>query len=87
MEFIKRLTRRLESIPLTADGVFALDLSCLSSREVVFGPVGPAYSLSGLVMATDGSLKNNGAMGAAYVSIGGRLPLLRSKTTFCITFA
>ena len=38
------------------------------------GPVVPAYSLSGLVVATDGSLKINGAMGAAYVSIGGRLP-------------
>ena len=70
MEFINRLTRRLESIPLTADGVVPLDLSCLSSREVVLGPVGPAYSLSGLVVANDASLKKSGAMGAAYVSIG-----------------
>jgi hypothetical protein len=38
------------------------------------GPAGPAYSLSGLVAATDGFLKKNGSMGAAYVSIGGRLP-------------
>ena len=47
MEFINRLTCRPESIPLTADGVIPLDLSCLSSREAVLGPVGPAYSLSG----------------------------------------
>ena len=74
MELGNRLTRRLELITLTTDGVIPLDLSCLSSREAVLGPVGPAYSLSGLVVATDGSLRKNGDMGAAYVSIGGRLP-------------
>ena len=74
MELVNRLTRRLESISLTADVVVSLDFSCLSSREAVLGPVGPAYSLSGLVVATDGSLRENGAMGAAYVSIGGRPP-------------
>ena len=81
MESINRLTRRLELITLTADGVIPLDLSCLSSREAALGPVGPAYSLSGLVVATDGSLRKNGAMGAAYVSIGGRLPS-RSVSVF-----
>ena len=67
MELGNRLIRWLELITLTADGVIPLDLSCLSSREAVLGPVGPAYSLSGLVVATDGrgSLKKNGAMGAA----------------------
>ena len=50
MELDNRLTRRLELITLTADGVIPLDLSCLSSREAVLGPVGPAYSLSGLVV-------------------------------------
>ena len=59
---------------LIADGVVPFYLSCLSSREAVLGQVGPAYSLSGLVVATDGSLRDSGAMGAAYVSIGGRLP-------------
>ena len=54
MESINRLTRRLESILLTANGVIPLDLSCLFSREAVLGPVGPAYSLSGLVVATEG---------------------------------
>jgi hypothetical protein len=45
--------------------------------EYLLGPAGSAYSLSGLVAATDGSLKKNGfngSMGAAYVSIGGLLP-------------
>ena len=41
MESINRLTRRLESIQLTADGAIPLDLSCLSTREAVLGPVGP----------------------------------------------
>ncbi len=40
----------------------------------MLAPAGSAYSLSGLVAATDGALKKNGSMGAAYVSIGGRLP-------------
>ena len=67
MESINRLTCRLELITLTrtADGVIPLDLSCLSSREAALGPVGPAYSISDLVVATDGSLRKNGAMGAA----------------------
>ena len=81
MDLVNRLTRRLELTTLTADGVIPLDLSCLSSREAALGPVGPAYSLSWLVVATDGSLRKNGAMGAAYVSIGGRLPL-RSVSIF-----
>jgi len=73
-ELVSGLKRRLERLQLTADGVVPLDPSCLSSREAVLGPAGHAYSLSGLVAATDGSLKKNGSMGAAYVSIGGRLP-------------
>ena len=72
-ESVSGLKRRLERLHLTADGVVPLDSSCLSSREAV-GPAGPAYSLSGFVAATDGSLKKNGSMGASYVSIGGRLP-------------
>ncbi len=65
-ELVSGLKRRLKRLHLTADGVVPLDPSCLSSREAVLGPVGPAYSLSGFVAATDGSLKKNGSMGAAY---------------------
>ncbi len=32
------------------------------------GPVGTAYTRSGIVVATDGSLKKSGAMGVAYVA-------------------
>ncbi len=53
---------------LTADGVVPLDLGCLSSREARLGPVGAAYTRSGIVVATDGSLKKSRAMGAAYVA-------------------
>ena len=44
IELVNRLTRRLESLPLTADWVLVvpLDLSCLSLREAVLGSVGPA---------------------------------------------
>ncbi len=73
-ELVNDLKRRLERLQLTADGVVHLDLSCLFSREAVLGPVGTNYSHSRLVAATDGSLKRNGTMGAAYVSIGGWLP-------------
>ena len=66
-ELVSGLIRRLERLHLTADGVVPLDPSCLSSREAVLGPAGPAYSLSGFVAATDGSLKKDGCMGAAYV--------------------
>ncbi len=37
-------------------------------------PVGAEYTLSGIVVATDGLLKRSGAMGAAYVAKDNRLP-------------
>ena len=68
------LKRRLDNIRLTADGVIPLDLTCLSAREATLGPAGAAYRYGGITVGTDGSLKSNGAMGAAYVAMGGRLP-------------
>ena len=73
-ERVRGLKRRLDSIRLTADGVVPLDLTCLSSREAQLGPVGAAYTRSGIVAATDGSLRKSGAMGAAYVTKDNRLP-------------
>ena len=49
-----------DSIRLTADGVVPLDLTCPSSREALLGPAGAAYTRSGIVVATDGSLKKSG---------------------------
>jgi hypothetical protein len=71
---VRGLKQRLDSIRLTADGVFPLDLACLSSREAQLGPVGASYTSSGIVAATDGSLRKSGAMGAAYVTKDNRLP-------------
>ena len=73
-DLVRRLKQRLDSILLTADGVVPLDLACLSSREAQLGPAGAAYVRSGIVAATDGSLRKSGAMGAAYVTKDNRLP-------------
>jgi hypothetical protein len=51
-----------------------LDLSCPSAREAALGPAGQAYLHPGVTVGTDGSLKSNGAMGAAFVSKDGRIP-------------
>ena len=68
------LKRRLDSIRLTKDGVVPLDLTCPAAREAALGPAAAAYRKEGIVVATDGSLKEDGAMGAAFVSLGERLP-------------
>jgi hypothetical protein len=54
---------------LTADGVVPLGLGSPSSREALLGPAGAAYKRSGIVVATDGSLKKSCAMGAAFVPV------------------
>ena len=38
------------------------------------GAMSAEYRNSGVVVATDGSLKSDGAMGAAFVALGDRLP-------------
>ena len=68
-----RLKLRLGSIHLTEDGVVPLDLLCPSAREVMQGPMAAAYTYEGLVVATDGSLKHDGSMGAAFVALGNRV--------------
>jgi ribonuclease HI len=59
------LKRALEAVRLTEDGIVPLHLS---DREALLGPAGTAYALSGIVVATDGSLKKSGVMGAAMVA-------------------
>ena len=65
---VRELKRRADSIRFTADGVVPLDLTCLSSREALLGPTSAAYTRSGVVVATDGSLRRNGSMGAVLVA-------------------
>jgi len=72
-DLVRSLKQKADSICLTADGVVPLDLGCLSSREARLGPAGTAYTRSGIVVATDGSLKKSGAMGAAVVAKDGRI--------------
>jgi ribonuclease HI len=78
---VRSLKQRADSICLTADGVVPLDLGCPSSREAQLGPAGTAYTRSGIVVATDGSLKKSGAMGAAVVAKDGRMQA-RSAAVF-----
>ncbi len=53
-----------------------LDLGCPSSRKALLGPAGAAYTRSGIVVATDGSRKKSGVMGAAVVAKEGRMQAL-----------
>jgi ribonuclease HI len=78
---VRVLKQRADSIRLTADGVVPLDLACPSSREALLGPAGAAYTRSGVVVATDGSLKKSGIMGAALVAKDSRMPA-RSVAVF-----
>jgi hypothetical protein len=71
---VQRLKQKADSICLTADGMVPRDLACPSSRETLLGPAGAAYQHSGIVVATDGSLKRCGSMGASFVAKDGRLP-------------
>ena len=70
----ERQRLRLSSIYLTEDGVLTVDLWCPSAREVLQGSVGAAYLKEGVVVATDGSLKHDGAMGVAFVALGDKVP-------------
>jgi hypothetical protein len=78
---VRLLKRRADSIRLTADGVVPLGLTCPSSREALLGPAGAAYTKSGIVVATDGSLRSDGSIGAAMVAKDGHLPA-RSVAVF-----
>ncbi len=48
-------------------------MACASFRKALLGPAGAAYMCSGIVVATDGSLKKCGAIGAAFVAKDGRV--------------
>jgi len=71
---IERMRVAIHSITTTKDGVVSLDPSCPSFREAQLGPCGSALNAAGLIMATDGSVREDGAMGAAMVCLGNKLP-------------
>ena len=59
------LRARLAAIHLSRDGVVPFDPSCPSMRETLGGVTGEIYAAQvGLVVATDGSVRKDGGMGA-----------------------
>ena len=56
---------RLAALTFTRDGVTPFDPSCPSVHEARYGTAGPAYAGNSLVVATDGSVKHDGSMGAS----------------------
>jgi ribonuclease HI len=72
------LIQRLAGLRLTVEGV---DPSDPLGREAAYGPSGAVYRNDGIIVATDGSLKDDGSMGAAFVSMGERIPA-RSVAVF-----
>jgi len=51
-----------------------LDVDCPSFSEALLGPAGASLRYPGLIVATDGAVKADGNMGAAYVALGDRIP-------------
>ena len=72
------LIHRLAHLRLTAEGV---DPSNPMGREAAYGPSAAIYQNDGIIVATDGSLKDDGSMGAAFISAGERIPA-RSVAVF-----
>jgi ribonuclease HI len=74
LEGLRNLRCKLNKVKLTPDGTTILDSQCPSIREILLGPAGAAYNLGGIVAATDGSLKKDGSMGAAFVTQNNQVP-------------
>jgi hypothetical protein len=72
-DIIRMLKHRLDAFCLTTDGVVPMDLACASSREALLGPAGAAYMHSGIVVATDGSLKKCGHGSCIHMAKDGRV--------------
>ncbi len=72
------LKLRLTALRFTVEGVAPSDRL---GREVAYGPTGAVYQYDGILVATDGSLKGDGSMGSAFVSMGERIPA-RSVAVF-----
>ena len=68
------LRQALRNISLSSDGAVPLDVDCPSFREAVLGPAGESLSYPGTIIATDGAVKEDGSMGAAYVALSNRIP-------------
>ena len=69
-----QLIHELQALSLTRDRTIPLNRACLSFLEARLSPAGSRLSHAGVVVATDGAVKDDGRMGAAYVSLDNRLP-------------
>ena len=70
-----QLAEALSALTLTTDSAVLLEVSCPSFREALLGPTGLALNQRGTtVAATNGAGKEDGRMGAAYVSLSDKLP-------------
>ncbi len=65
------LIQRLTDFRLTVESV---DPSDPPGLEAAYGQSGSVYRNDCIIVATDGSLKDDGSMGAAFVSMGERIP-------------
>lgn len=71
---VLQLKGALQAVTLTRDGTVPLSSHCPSFREACLGPAGSALTHAGVIVATDGSVKEDGRMGAAYVALDNKLP-------------
>ena len=58
------LRARLIATVLSRDGVLPFDPECPSMKETLLGVTGNIYAQGGLIVATDGSVRKDGSMGA-----------------------
>lgn len=63
-EACAQMRGRLEAMRLSRDGVVPCDPACPSMGETRLGASGHLYDRSGVIAATDGSVKKDGSMGA-----------------------
>ena len=73
---LKMLSERIDAMSLSPEGKYPFNSSSLAMREARHGPAGPYYVKEGIIAATDGSLRKDGSMGAAAVTLDGKIPTL-----------
>jgi hypothetical protein len=59
----RELRDAFQAIPLTRDGTVPLDSTCPAFLEATLGPAGSYLTHTGVVVATNGSVKDDGRMG------------------------
>ena len=59
----------LHRIAFTRDVTISLEAACLLFREAQLGLAGAALNYPGIIVVTDGAVKDDGRMGCAYVSL------------------